>query len=159
MKYSIGILNSIGILTTVTLIAAFVLSGCDSPSNKMEDAEISVIEANRDLEIAKSEVEAEVRIYRAENAERIMEYNRTISDIKRNINNETDSEVRARHETRLEGFEATHRELKREMDNYSASGRENWDNFKDSFSNRMEDLGDSLDDFFSTTGATTSSRN
>jgi hypothetical protein len=72
MKYSIGI------LTTVTLIAAFVLSGCDSPSNKMENAETSVIEANRDLEIAKSEVEAELRIYRAENANRIMEYNRTI---------------------------------------------------------------------------------
>ena len=154
--------NLIGILTTVTLIAAFILSGCDRPSDRsdrVEDAEVSVIEAERDLEIATSEVEAEVRIYRAENSDRIMEYNRTIGDIKQRINNETDSEVKARYETKLDGYEETHRELKREMDNYSASGRENWNDFKDSFSNRMDDLGDSLDDFFSTSGATTSSRN
>ncbi len=90
MKYSIGI------LTTVTLIAAFVLPGCDSPSKKMDKAETSVIEADRDLEIAKSEVEAELRIYRAENAERIQEYNRTISGIKQKIENESDLEVRER---------------------------------------------------------------
>lgn len=153
MKYSIGI------LTIVTLFAAFILSGCDSPSNKMEDAEISVIEAERDLEIATSEVVAEVRKYRAENADRIMEYNRTISEIKQKINNESDSEVRAIHETKLDGYEATHRELKREMDNYNPSGRENWDDFQDSFSNRMDDLGDSLNDFFSTSGTTTSNIN
>jgi len=35
MKYSIGI------LTTITLIAALVLSGCDNQSNKMQDAETS----------------------------------------------------------------------------------------------------------------------
>jgi ribosome-interacting GTPase 1 len=152
MKYSIGI------LTTVTLIAALVLSGCDSPSNKMENAETSVIEANRDLEIAKSEVEAELRIYRIENADRMTEYNRTIEEIKEKINNESDSEVRVRHETRLEEYETKHRELKREMDTYRVSGKENWDNFKDSFSDRMDDLGDSLNVFF-TTSRTTSSRN
>lgn len=53
---------SIVIVTTFTLIAAFVFSGCDRQSNKMERAETSVIEANRDLEIAKAKVEAELRI-------------------------------------------------------------------------------------------------
>lgn len=153
MKYSIGI------LTTVALFAAFILSGCDRPSNKMEDAETSVIEANRDLEIATSEVKAELQIYRAENANRMVEYNRTIEEIKQKINNESDSEVRARHETKLERYEANHRDLKHEMDNYKVSGRENWDDFKDSFSDRMDDLGDSLNDFFSTASTTTSSRN
>lgn len=152
MKYSIVI------VTTITLIAAFVLSGCDSPSNKMEKAETSVIEANRDLEIAKSEVEAELRIYRAENAERIKEYNRTLSDIKQKIENESDDEVRERLEKKLNEFEDSHRALKREMDNYKASGRENWDDFKDSFSSRMDDLGDSLKNFFSPL-TTTSSTN
>lgn len=144
MKYSIGI------LTTVTLFAAFVLSGCDSPSNKMEKAETSVIEANRDLEIATSEVEAELRIYRAEIDDQIIEHKRTISEIKQKIENESDSEVRDRLETKLEEYEATHGELKREMDNYKVSGREDWDDFKDSFSNRMDHLGNALKDFFST---------
>lgn len=145
MKYSTII------VTTITLIAAIALSGCDnSPSDRMENAETSQIEANRDMEMAKSEVEAELRIYRAENEDRIVEYNRAIGDIKQRINNETDSEVRAELENKLEEHEATHRDLKREMDNYQVSGRENWDTFKNSFSNKMDDLGDSLNDFFST---------
>ena len=150
---------SIGILTTFILISGFILSGCDRPSENVEGTEVSGIETERDLETTTREVESEVRVYRAENSDRMMEYNRTIGDIKQRINNESDSEVKARYETKLEGYEETHRELKREMDNYSASGRENWDEFKDSYSNRMDDLGDSLDDFFSTSGTTTSTRN
>jgi hypothetical protein len=152
MKYAIVI------ATTITLIAALALSGCDTQSNKLERAETSVIESNRDLEIAKTEVEAEWRIYRSENSNRIVEYNRTIEDIKQQISNEPDSAVRARHEARLAEHEATHRDLKREMDNYKVSGRDNWDKFQDSFSERMDDLGDSLNDFFSSS-RTTSSRN
>jgi hypothetical protein len=152
MKYPIAI------ATTITLIAALAFSGCDQQSNKVEKAETSVIEAERDLEIAKTEVQAELRIYRAENSERIVEYNRTIGEIKQQISNEPDSEVRIRHEKRLAEYEATHRDLKREMDNYQVTGRDNWDNFKDSFSDRMDDLGDSLNDFFSSS-RTTSSRN
>ncbi len=153
MKYTTGI------VATITLFAGIFLMGCDRPSNEMENAEISVIEADRDLEIAKSKVEAEIKMYRAENDDLIMEYNRTISEIKRKINNETDAETKVRLEKKLTEHEATHRELKREMDNYKASDRENWDDFKDSFSSRMNDLGDSLDDFFSTSGITATSRN
>jgi len=151
--------HSTGILTTITLIAVLVFTGCDRPSNQMENAETSVIEANRDLEIAKAEVEAEYRIYRTKNADRMTENNRTIEDIKEKISNEPDSEVRARHENRLQEYEVKQRELNREMDNYRVSGRESWNSFKDSFSNRMDDLGDSLDNFFSTSGTTTTSRN
>jgi F0F1-type ATP synthase membrane subunit b/b' len=144
------------VLIPVVLIAAFVLSGCDSPSKKMEKAETSVIEAKRDLEIATSEVEAELSLYRAENADRIMEYNRTISGIKKKIENESDKEVKEKLKMKLDEYETTHNDLKREINNYKASGKESWDDFKDSFSSRMDDLGNSLDNFFSTTGATSS---
>jgi hypothetical protein len=150
MKYSIVI------ITTITLIAAFALSGCDRPSNNVEKAETSVIEADRDLEIAKTELEAELRKYRAENSDRVVEYNRTIEEIKQQISNEPNSEVKARHEARLAEYEKTHIDLKREMDNYQVSGRDNWNNFKDSFSDKMDDLGDSLDEFFSDSRTATS---
>ena len=154
--------HSTGILTTITLIAVLVFTGCDRPSNQsnqMENAETSVIESNRDLEIAKAEVEADYRKYKLENENRMSEYNRTIDEIKQEIENESDTEVRARHENRLQEYEVKQRELNREMDNYRISGRESWNSFKDSFSNRMDDLGDSLDNFFSTSGTTTTSRN
>ncbi len=151
MKYSTGI------LTAVTLIAAFILSGCDSPSNRTQDSETSAIETDRNSEMAtNNEVEAELRTYRAEYDEKEMEFNRTISEIKQEIENEPDEEVRAELEEKLDEVEASHRELKREMDNYKASGRDDWDEFKDSFSDRMDDLGDSLENFFSDINTNTS---
>ena len=156
MKYSTGI------LTTITLIAALVLSGCDGQSNRdnrMENAETSVIESERDMQVARAEVEADYRIFKTENEDRLVENNRTIEEIKERINNETDSEIRERHEAKLQEYEVKQRELKREMDNYNVSGRENWNSFKNSFSNRMDDLGDSLDNFFSSSNTTTTSRN
>lgn len=150
MKYSIFMVS------TITLIAAFVLSGCDSPSNRMENAETSVIEANRDLEMAETEVEADLLLFKAENEDQIMEYNRTISEIKQKIENESDMDVRVNLERKLDEYEVSLRSLNSEMNNYQASGSENWDEFKDSFSNRMDDLGDSLDNFFSDPNTTTS---
>lgn len=151
--------HSISILTTLTLIAGFILAGCDSPSIKMQEAENSGVETNGDLEMEKNEVEAELVVYRSKNDDRIKEYNRTISEIERKIDNESDMDIKVRMEKKLAEFEATHDELEREMDNYKASGRDNWDNFKDSFSNRMDDLGNSLDDFFTTSGITATPRN
>lgn len=150
MKYSIGI------LTSITLIAAFVLSGCDSPSNQMESSDNSAIEADRDLEMAENEVDAEIQVYRTENENRMREYHRTIEEIKQKISNESDAEVRDRLETKLAEYEEDHRELTQEMENYRSSGRENWDDFKDGFSDSMDDLGDSLENFFSESSTTSS---
>lgn len=144
------------IIPTLTLITAFLLTSCDLKTSKVEKAEISVIEAQRDLEIAKNEVEAELKIYRAEAAERIKEFNRDISKIKQKIDVETDKKVKLKLETQLNEYEASLRTLKSEMDNYKASGKENWEDFKDSFSNKMDDLGNSLMNFFTASGTTAS---
>lgn len=150
MKYSIITLS------TITLIAAFVLSGCESPSNKMEKAETSVIEAERDLEIAKSEVKAELQIYRAKHQERVKEFNQTISEIKEEIEEESDKDVREKLEKELDEYETSLNNLKEEMGDYKASGKDNWNDFKESFSSRMDDLGDSLENFFSPITTTSS---
>lgn len=143
MKYSTGI------LTTIMLIAVFVLSGCDSPSNKMSDSETTEIESTQDSDIAANE--EEVRVYRVDNSDRFKEFNRTKGDIEQQIENESDEDVKAELETKLDGYSETQSELNRELDNYQLSESDNWDDFKDSFSNKMDDLGNSLDDFFSTT--------
>jgi transposase-like protein len=140
-------------MTTITLISVLVISGCDNASNKMERAEVSVIESERDLEIAKSEVEAEVQIYRQEVSNDIMANNRAIAEIKERIQNE-DEAARADHNSRIAELELENREMKRKMDNYRVVDKENWSEFKEQFSSAMDDLEYSLDNFFST--ATTS---
>ena len=149
MKYSIGIL-------TIALIATSVLSGCDRSSNRMENAETSAIETSDGIETTRNDVQEELRIYRTEAIERIEEFNQNIEEIKQEIDNETDADAKERLEKKLNELEDSNRELKSEMDDYKASGREDWEDFKDSFSNKMDDIGDSLDEFFSSSSITSS---
>jgi hypothetical protein len=147
--------KSILLITTITIMFAFVVQSCDRPDNQMERAQTDLIEAERDLDIAQSEVEADVQIYRQEVANDIRENNLAIADIKSKIQVE-DAERRAALEVRIAEIERNSSDLKRQIDNYRITNRDNWDDFKDQFSKDMNDLGDSLDDFFS---RTTVSRN
>jgi len=47
----------------MALISAFAIQSCDRSSNQMERAETSVIEAERDVEIAISELQSEIRTF------------------------------------------------------------------------------------------------
>jgi hypothetical protein len=144
----------IGIIT-ITLLSLFLTQACDRASNDVQNAESSVIEAERDLEIAQSEIEADVRIYRQEIANKIRENNIAIADIKEKIQDE-EPEIKAAHEVRIANIERLNSELKREIDNFRVTNRDSWDDFKDQFSDSMDDLGNSLENFFS---ETTTSRN
>ncbi len=145
--------KSIFIITTFTIMFAFIAQSCDRSASDMERAQTSVIEAERDLDIAQSEIEAEVRIYRQEKANSIRENNLAIAGIKEKIQHE-DADVKAANEVRITDLERTNRDLKRQIDNYSITNRDHWDEFKVEFRNSMDDLGNSLDDFF--TRSTTS---
>jgi len=140
--------KSMYLITTLALTFAFFVQSCDRPDNQMERAQTDAIEAERDMEIAQSEIEADVRIYRQEAANDIRDNNRAIADIKRKIQDE-DAETRAAHEVRIEELERKNSDLKRQIDNYRVSNRDSWDNFKGEFSSSMDNLGDSLDNFFS----------
>jgi len=143
------------VITTITMMFAFTALSCER-SDKMERAQIDVIEAERDLSIAQTEVESEVRIFRQETANDIRKNNLAIADIKRRIQDE-DAESRAAHQVRVTELERKNNDLKRQMDNYSVTNRDHWESFKDQFSTNMDDLGNSLNNFFSR--SSTTSRN
>jgi predicted nucleic acid-binding Zn-ribbon protein len=144
-------------LTTATLLAAFIVSGCDGPQNqnRVDRAQTSQIEAERDLDIAKTEVEAEYRIYKIENENRLMRYERAIAQNNDAIRNGSTQQVRDKLQARLDEHERAHRSLQREMTAFRTSGRESWKDFRDSFSNRMDALGDSLSNFPATSRTAT----
>jgi len=143
MKYSIVV------LTTVVLMAALVLSGCDSSFNEFEKAGVSVVESSGNDENSDREVNTEVHAFRVETAGKIMANNRSFDEIREMIKVEIDMEIKFRDEKVLSEFRKTNRDLKRELDGYSVSDRENWDLFKNSFSSKMDDLENSLNDFLS----------
>jgi len=140
--------KSLIVIAATALLAVFITQGCDRASEDLQSAETSVIEAERDLEIAQSEIEADIGIYRQEMGDKIKVNNLAIADIKEKIQDE-EAEIKAAHEVRIASLEKTNSEMKRKMDNFRFTNRDNWDDFKDEFSNSMDDLGKSLNDFFS----------
>ena len=139
--------KSIYIVTTFAIMFAFIAQSCDRSHDRMESAQTSVIEAERDVDIAKSEIEADVQIYRLEAANDFRENNLAIADINRKIQDE-DTETREAYEVKIAELERTNRDLKRQIDNYRATSRDHWNEFKSDFSSSMDDLSNSLDDFF-----------
>jgi hypothetical protein len=148
--------KSIFLFTTITIMFAFVAQSCDRSVDKVERAQTSVIEAEKDLSIAKTEIEADAKIYRLEMSNKIQKNKTSITNIKQKIQNE-ESQVKAAYEVKISGLERTNSDLKRQIDNYRVTNRDNWDTFTDEFSIAMDNLGNSLDSFFSK--PTTSSRN
>lgn len=139
--------KSIISITTITIVFAFTALSCDSSPDRMERAQTSVIEAERDLDIAQAEIESEVRIYRQETANDIRENNMAIAVIKVRIENE-EGEAKATYKKRIADLERNNVNLKREIDNYRITNSDHWNDFKQNFSSSMDDLGNSLDDFF-----------
>ncbi len=141
------------LFATIIIMFAFIAQSCDRSADKMERAQTELIEAERDVSIAQAEIEADVRIYRQEVTNDIRENNLAIADIKRKIQDE-DQESSAVHQIRIDDLERANNDLKQRIDNYSVTNRNSWDTFKENFSNSMDDLGNSLDNFFSRTGTT-----
>ncbi len=140
--------KSIVLTTTLAMMFSFIAYSCSSTPDRMESAQADLIEAERSADMDRSEIEADLRIYRQETAETIRENNVSIAEIKEEIAEE-EADIRAVNEVRIADYERTNRDLKRQIDNYRITNKENWNEFKADFSSSMDDLGSSLDDFFS----------
>jgi ribosomal protein L44E len=138
--------NSIFIIASI-IVSPFIFTSCDKSSQNQELTERSLIEANRELDISRNVVTAEIQTFRIEMAGKIMENNRSIADIKRRINRD-EASVGKINKTRITELQSENREMKRIIDNYSDLTRHNWDRFKKDFTGDMDDLSHSLKNFF-----------
>lgn len=143
MKYSIRS------LTIITLIAASALTGCENKSRDMDRANAALVEAEKDLNDAQNDVQAELQRFRADMSERTEEFDNKIRVIKRKIRNESDDEIKDDLEEKLDELENSYDEMKQDIRDFNSSERSDWDRFKEDFTDKMDNIGDSIDDFFS----------
>ena len=150
------------IIISITIATVGIFTGCDFYADRVESAQLSKIETERELGITRSEIQDEIQKFRIEMADKIKENNRSIADIKSKINrgdrwsvteinrkiNRGDRSVRVTQEARIMELQAENRELKRSIDNYSDLNRNNWDSFREEFKEDIEELGISFNNFF-----------
>ena len=123
--------KSILVLAASALITGAVITSCNTPAKKVENAQNEVNEANEKLDQANEEYLADIESYRKETADKIAANDRSIAEFNARI--------------RREKMDAK-ADYKKKMDDYKAEGKENWEKFKAEFSHDMEEIGKAFKD-------------
>jgi len=137
-------------LAVTLFIAGTVLTGCQSPNKKVEnaqanvqDAKGNVVEANQELDKA---INDSVQQFRKDAEAKIIAHNKSIADFKARIANQK-MEIKAKYEKQIADLEQKNSDMKKELDNFKAEGKEKWEAFKIKFKHDLDELGKSMKAF------------
>lgn len=119
-----GHLFTINLLLLQTLII-----GCDSPSEKVKDAQNNVSDAKKDLSIAEDEYLAEVTAFKKESEAKITENDKNIAIVKSKVAT-VKKEGKVSYEKQVAELEQKNIKLKKKIAEYKEKGKENWQSFK-----------------------------
>lgn len=140
--------KSIFMLASLILITSSILTSCNTPAEKVENAKENVDKANFDLYEANQEYLADVEKYRKESADKIAANNKSIAEFKARIAQEK-KEAQVTYSQRITVLEQKNSDLKKKMDVFKAESKEQWEKFKEEFSKDMDELGTAFGNFFS----------
>ena len=132
-------------LSSLIIIIGTLIASCNSSAEKIEKAEDNVIEARKDLTVAREAYLKEIEDYRLETADKINTNNTNIIILKAKIEDQK-KDVKAMYKNKLAELELKNSEMKKKMEEYKSNGKENWDAFKTEFNHDMEELGKAFND-------------
>ncbi len=137
--------KSILLFTASTLLTGAILTSCSTPAEKVENAETNVTEANEELDQANDEYLADITSYRTMTDDKIAANEKSIAEFEARIANEK-KEAKADYQKKIDELNQKNTDMKKKMDDYTADGKENWENFKTEFSHDMDELGTAFKD-------------
>ena len=142
------------VLAVVTITVGTIINGCQTQSEKVEDAQNRVENADSNLkEVQKDSLKhaqkatniEEWKIFRNESQAKIRNNEIRIEALKTKINNNGGSENYSNRE-RIDSLEKKNKELVTRMDNYD-KGKSDWETFKLEFDRDLDGLGESIQKF------------
>lgn len=139
MKLSIITLSAFSLLTLGTF------NGCNTPAEKVENAENKVAEANKDLVKANEEYLADIAKFKAETDEKTAANAKALAEFKLRVATEK-KETREAYNKKIAELEKKDSDLKKRLADYKANGKDNWQIFKAEFSRDMDELGKAFKD-------------
>lgn len=132
-------------LLTILIIAASIVGACSSPTKKVEDAKIDVVEANKELDEAQAEYMADMAKYKTETAEKIAANEIIIKDFNARIASQKKN-AQVEYKQKVASLEQKNTDMKKKIDDYKLDGKENWEKFKTEFNHDMDELGKAFKD-------------
>ncbi len=148
MKKHIAIITAAALL-----VSGITYTSCNSPEDKVENAQEkvenaqeNVDQAQQDLAKANEQYLVEIENYRKQTLDRSEANDRAIEEYRTKIDMQK-KEARAEYKKKLAELEDRNREMKRKMTDYKDEGKDKWETFKAEFNHDMDELGKSFDDF------------
>lgn len=128
------------LIAATIFVVGSMLSGCSSPSEKVENAEEKVDKANQNLDQAKEDYIVDVEKYRKETADKIAANEKTEADFKTRIANDK-MQAREDYQKKIDALDKKDTDMKKRMDDYKVEGKDKWITFKEGFNKDMDALG------------------
>ena len=132
-------------ITAILFVTGTILTSCNTPAEKVENAKEDVIEANNKLDVANDEYIKDIESYRMETADKITVNEEKITELKENIKN-IKKESKKEYEKKVMELEQKNQSMKEKLNNYKEKGKENWVSFKAEFTHDMDEFGKAFSD-------------
>lgn len=133
-------------------VAGTILTGCSSPSEKVEDAQANVQQAKEDVKDAKQDlVQAqkdsvtEFQKFKNESNEAIATNEKNIADLKTEMKTEK-AKAKAAGNKKIDALEKENNKLKAKLEAYKDDGKSDWKEFKTEFNHDLAGLGKAFKD-------------
>lgn len=133
-------------LSATLLLAGAVLTSCNTAAEKVDNAEDKSIKADEDFNTVKEEYLADVENFKKEtnlkieaNKQMIAEFNVKIEYAKK--------DAKAYYVEQIAILEQKNIAMKKKLDEYEVTGKDNWETFKTEFNKDMNDLGEAFKNF------------
>jgi chromosome segregation ATPase len=136
--------SMLAILASAVLTGA-IFTSCNSSTEKVENAEENLKEANQELNKANEAYLLEIENYRKETAAKYETNRQSIIEFEARIASEK-KEVREEYQKKIAELEQKDTDTRKKLDNYKAISKEEWEKFKAEFSHDMEELGKAYSD-------------
>ncbi len=128
------------------MIASVFVYSCNTPMQKVENADANVTEAKQNLAEAQYDYAVEVANFKKETVGKITSNEKIMADIKESMANDK-KETKEAFQKQITALEQKNADLKNRIDEYKEDGSEKWQLFKREFNHDMDELGKSLKDF------------
>ncbi|MBK7497856.1 MAG: hypothetical protein IPI19_01825 [Ignavibacteriales bacterium] len=137
--------NKYFILAGSLLIAGLFFIGC---TDNRDNAKDNVEKANQDMIDAQVQFEKDWQQFKSNAELRINSNQQKIDDFKVAMRS-TSTKFKAKYENEVLTLEQKNIELKKKLNDFKYERKENWEEFKTTFNNDMDVVGNALNDIFS----------
>jgi len=146
--------NTIFLFIVTTFLTGTILTGCQTSTEKVDDAKSNVTEANQDLREVKAEANADAqkaadesawKAYKVEAETKIDANDALIADAKDRMK-KTGKTMDKLYNQQIEALEKRNKDLRERINVYNSNTQSDWESFKREFDHDMNEIGAALKD-------------